>query len=165
MISKKIQDSLNEQINIELYSAYTYLAMSANFETQHMEGFANWMKLQAQEELSHAMKYYNYVIERGAEISFKSVQAPSGNWSSPLKAFEEALKQEQKSTLLINAQMDLAVSEKDHATQIFLQWFVTEQVEEEDSIGGILQKLNRIGDDPNGLLMIDQKLAQRSSAA
>lgn len=164
MISKKVQDSLNEQFNVELYSAYTYLAMSAYFEGQHMEGFANWMKQQAQEEFGHAMKYYDYLIERGATVSFKAIAAPAGDWGSTTAAFEEALKQEQNNTKLINEQMNLVMSERDHATQIFLQWFVTEQVEEEDSVSGILQKLKLINNDPNGLLMMDQKLGQRSSA-
>jgi len=164
MLSKKIQDSLNEQINVELFSAYVYLSMSAHFASQHLDGFATWMKLQAQEELGHAMKYYGYMMERGAQVAFKAVQAPAGNWANPAQVFEESLKQEQKSTKLINAQMDLAIGEKDYATQIFLEWFVTEQVEEEDSITSILEKLKLIGNDANGLLMMDQKLGQRTEA-
>jgi ferritin len=162
MISKKIQDSLNEQMNVELFSSYAYLAMSAHFLSQHMEGFAHWMKLQAEEELGHAMKYYNYLNERGAEVQFKAIQAPNQKWDSVIKVFEESLGHEQKSTKLINGLMDLAISEKDHASQIFLQWFVTEQVEEEDSIHSILQKLKLIGNDPSGLLILDQKLGARA---
>jgi ferritin len=165
MLSKNVQASLNEQFNVELYSAYAYLAMSAHFVATHLDGFAQWMKIQAEEEMVHAMKYYTYLNERGGEVIFKPIAAPNSKWETPLDVFKDALKQEQKNTKLINEQMELAFQEKDHASQIFLQWLVTEQVEEEQSIVSIVEKLKLINNDPSGLLILDQNLGQRPAEA
>lgn len=164
MLNKKIEDALNDQINAELYSSYLYLAMSAHFSDQNLEGFAHWMSMQAQEEMAHAMKFYGYVNERGGRIVLQAIEAPPVSWDSPLTVFKAVLEHEQKVTSLINNLVDLAIAEKDHATNIFLQWFVTEQVEEEASVNAVLQKLKLMGDNSGGLFMIDQELSSRISA-
>ena len=129
MIDKRMQDALNEQIKWELYSAYLYLSMSAHLSSMNLMGFANWMRVQAQEELAHAMKFYGFIEERGGRVTLAEVGKPPVEWASPLAAFEDALGHEQGVTSRINNLVDLALSEKDHATHNFLQWFVSEQVE------------------------------------
>ncbi len=161
MLGEKIQDALCEQLNAELYSSYLYLSMSANFSDSDLGGFANWMRIQAKEELVHAMKFYDYINERGGRVTLKEIIAPQKEWESPKTAFEHVYSHEQKVTGLINGLVDLAISEKDHATNDFLGWFVTEQVEEEGSANAVLKKLELIGDDPSGLLMLDSELALR----
>jgi ferritin len=161
MLSKKMQDALNAQTNAELYSAYLYLAMSAYFQDVNLSGFANWMRVQAQEELTHAIKFYDFVNERGGRVTLMAVDAPQKDWDSPLAAFENVLQHEQKVTGLINDLVELALEERDHATHIFLQWFVTEQVEEEDSANEIVQKLKLMADAPGGLFMLDRELGNR----
>jgi ferritin len=161
MLGEKMQDALCEQLNAELYSSYLYLAMSANFSAMDLGGFANWMRVQAQEELMHAMKFYDYINERGGRVTLKEIITPQKDWESPKAVYEHTYTHEQKVTGLINDLVDMAISEKDHATNSFLQWFVTEQVEEEASASAVLKKLELIGDDPSGLLMLDQELAQR----
>ncbi len=163
MLSKKIEDALNNQINAELYSSYLYLAMSAHCSEQNLEGFAHWMAMQAQEEMAHAMKFYGFINERGGRNILKAIEAPPVSWDSPLAVFEAVLEHEQKVTGLINNLVDLAITEKDHATNIFLQWFVTEQVEEEASVNSVLQKLRLMGDNTSSLFMIDQELSARVS--
>ncbi|MCK5556801.1 MAG: ferritin, partial [Candidatus Hydrogenedentes bacterium] len=128
MLSEKMRDALDEQLNWELYSAYLYVSMSAYFDSVNLPGFANWMRVQAQEELVHAMKFYDFINERGGRVTLQPVEGPPTEWSSPLDAFENAYRHEQKVTGLINDLVNLAVKERDHATNIFLQWFVTEQV-------------------------------------
>jgi len=160
MIKKTMQDALNAQINAETYSAYLYLSMGAYFEAEGMSGFANWMKVQAQEELSHAMKFFDYVNERGGTVTLTAIEGPPTSWSSPLNVFEEVYKHEQKVTSLINDLVDLARSESDHATENFLQWFVAEQVEEEASADDIRQKVKMIGEG-SGLYMLDRELGSR----
>ncbi len=160
-INEKIEDALNEQINKELYSGYMYLSMATYFESINLKGFAHWMREQDKEEREHAMKIFDYVIERGGRVSLTSIDAPPTEWKSPLDAFEEVYKHEQKVTGLINALVDLAKSENDYATNAFLQWFVEEQVEEEANADEIVQKLKLIGDSGPALLMIDRELAQR----
>ncbi len=161
MINYRIEKALNEQVNAELYSSYLYLSMSSYFESISFKGFANWMRAQAQEELSHAMKFYDYIIERGGKVSLEKIDAPQKEWASPLKIFEDTYKHEQKVTALINALVDLAISEKDHATNNMLQWFVAEQVEEEANASEILDQLKMIGDEKRSLFMIDRELGQR----
>lgn len=161
MVSEKMQDALNKQLNAELYSAYLYLAMSAYFEDSDLPGFANWMKIQAQEELSHGMKFYDYLIRRGKRVKLDEIEKPATSWESPLNVFEQVLSHEEKVTGLINQLVDLAQDEKDHATNNFLQWFVAEQVEEEESAGGLLQKVRLASKSPTSLLMLDNELAQR----
>ena len=161
MIDEKMQEALNKQHNAELYSAYLYLSMSAYFQSVNLGGFANWMRVQAKEELAHAMKFYDYVNERGGRVILQPVEEPPSEWDSPLAVFEHVYRHEQKVTGMINKLVDLAVKARDHATNNFLQWFVSEQVEEEASADEVVQKLKLVGDDPSGLFMIDRELAQR----
>lgn len=161
MIGKKMQEALNEQINAELYSAYLYLSMVAYLESVNLPGFANWMRVQTQEELTHAMKIYDYVNDRGGKVSLKSIAQPPAEWDSPLAAFQAAYKHEQKVTGLINDLVNLAIEEKDHAANMFLQWFVNEQVEEEKSAETIVQKLKLIADTPGGMYMLDNEMGRR----
>jgi len=161
MLSKKIENAINKQINAELWSAYLYLSMSAQFESINFGGFANWMRVQAQEELGHAMKFYHHVIERRGRVTVTAIAAPSISWKSPLNAFEDAFKHEQKVTGMINDLANMAAGEKDHATANMLQWFIDEQVEEELSTDAIVQKLKMIGTNTGGLYMLDHELAQR----
>jgi ferritin len=161
MLKEKMQGALNSQVNAELYSSYLYLSMSAYFQSISLLGFANWMRVQAQEELVHAMKFYDFINERGGRVQLQPVEGPPMEWSSPLDVFENAYKHEQKVTGLINDLVNLAVKEGDHATNIFLQWFVTEQVEEEASADEVVQKLKLMGDAAGGLFMLDREMAQR----
>jgi ferritin len=161
MIDEKMQEALNKQLNAELYSAYLYLSMSTHFQSVNLGGFANWMRVQAREELLHAMKFYDYVNERGGRVTLLPVDEPPSQWHSPLAAFEHVYQHEQKVTSLINKLVDLAVKARDHATNNFLQWFVSEQVEEEASADEVVQRLKLVGDDRSGLFMIDRELAQR----
>lgn len=161
MLSEKMQEALNKQVNAELYSAYLYLSMSAYFESIDLAGFANWMRVQAQEEVMHATKIYDHINERGGRVLLFSIEGPPTEWKSPLAVFENTYHHEQKVTGLINDLVSLATEEKDYATNAFLQWFVTEQVEEEASAKAIVQKLKLIADAPGGLFMLDQELGQR----
>jgi len=161
MIDKKIEDAVNGQINEEIYSAYLYLSMSAYFEFLNLKGFANWMYVQYQEEMDHAMKFYNYLSGRGGQIRLYAIKEPPYEWNSPLNAFEETLKHEQHITKCINDLVDLTEKEKDRATFSLLQWYVDEQVEEEANDEEIISQLKRIGDSGHGLMMLDRELAQR----
>jgi ferritin len=161
MLNKKIEGALNQQLIAELYSSYLYLSMSAYFQSINLPSFANWMRVQAQEELVHAMKFYDFINARGGRVMLQQIEAPPTEWSSPLDVFENAYKHEQKVTGLINDLVNLAVGERDHATNIFLQWFVTEQVEEEASADEVVQKLRLVGNDSAGLFMLDGEMGQR----
>jgi len=161
MISEKMQDALNEQINAELYSAYLYLSMDAYFQSTNLIGFANWMRVQVQEEMAHATKMYDYVNERGGRVTLKQIAGPPAQWGSPLEVFEAVYTHECKVTGLIHKLVDMAIAEKDHAANIFLQWFVNEQVEEESSADLMVQKLKLMKDAPGGLYMLDKELSQR----
>lgn len=163
MLSANIEKSLNDQLNAEMYSSYLYLSMNAYFKSVHLDGFANWMYAQAQEELMHAMKFYDFINQRGGRVVLSAIDAPPTAWDSPLAVFEETLKHEKKVTGLINALVETALSENDHATNIFLQWFVSEQVEEEDSVGSVLEQLKLLGDAKGGLFMLDRELAKREA--
>lgn len=163
MIQKKMEKALNEQINAELYSSYLYLSMSAYFSSINLNGFSTWMRTQAQEELMHAMKFYDYIIERGGIVTVTGIEAPPIEWDSPLDVFQYTYEHEQKVTGLINDLVDLAASLNDHATTAFLQWFVTEQVEEEASASEIVETLQLIGDSKQGLFMVDKEMGQRPS--
>ena len=165
MLSDKMQEALNGQLNAELYSSYLYLSMHAYFKRINLDGFANWMYFQAQEELTHAMKFYDFINQRSGKVRLQQVEAPPWEWDSPLAVFEATLEHEKKVTGRINALVDLALSEHDHATNIFLQWFVSEQVEEEESVVGVLEQLKLMGDAKGGLFMIDRELAKRSAPA
>jgi len=156
----KILNSLNEQINKELFSSYLYLSMSAYFENKNLPGFANWMRVQAQEEMVHAMKFYSFIIQRGGKVQLKALEGPKNEWASPLNAFEEAYKHEQFITDSINSIVSIAHEEKDYAADNFLQWFISEQVEEEESTNNVVQKLKLVGDG-SGLFLLDQELGTR----
>ncbi len=162
MLSKKMEKAINQQINAELYSSYLYLSMATYFESISLDGFSNWMRQQAQEELFHGMKMFDFVCERGGRVTLKAIDGPPSQWKSPLDAFEQVLSHEQKVTGLINDLVNLALDERDHATNIFLQWFVSEQVEEESTAGALVDKLKLIGKDANGLFMLDTELGQRA---
>ena len=165
MLDQKIQDALNKQLNAELYASYLYLSMAAHFESQGLKGMAHWMRVQAQEENFHAMKFFDFINERSGKVILTRIDAPGTEWSSPTAAFEEAYAHECKVTGSINDLVDLALSEKDHAANAFLQWFVTEQVEEEASVTEVLDKLKLAGDQGAMLFMIDQELGQRTPPA
>ena len=162
MITEKMEDALNGQLNAELYSAYLYMSMTAYFKAVNLDGFANWMLCQAQEELSHSMKFYDFIISRGGRVELTQVDAPPAEWGSPLAVFEATLEHEQKVTGLINDLVELALEEHDHASNIFLQWFVSEQVEEEENVGGVLEQMKLMGEAKGGLFMMDRELAKRS---
>lgn len=162
-LSKKIQQALNDQINAEFHSAYIYLAMSSYCQANNLIGSAHWMRVQSQEELLHATKLYTFVQEREGTVTLKDIKAPATPWKSTIGVFEDALKHERSMTVRINELVDLAIKEKDHATNNLMQWFVTEQVEEEGQLTELLQKLKLIGGEGTGLFMIDQELAARPS--
>lgn len=161
MIKKTITDALNKQINEELFSSYLYLAMSAQFEEKGLTGFANWMRVQAQEELSHAMIFFHYIAERGGRVELQEIKEPQKDWASALSMFEAAYDHECHISDCINNLMDLASQEKDYATQNMLQFFIKEQVEEEASADEIVQKLKLLGDAQGAMFMMDRELGQR----
>jgi len=161
MISKKMEKALNEQVNAELFSAYLYLSMEAYFKSLNLNGIATWMRVQTQEEVAHAMKIYEFINERGGRITLKAIEGPETKWDSPLAVFKAVYEHEQKVTGLINNLVDLAIEEKDHATNTFLQWFVNEQVEEEASADQVIQQLKMMENAPGGMFMLDRELGQR----
>jgi ferritin len=156
-----LKAALQEQFLAEYESSYIYLAMAAYFDQAGFSGLANWMKQQAREELAHAMKYYDYLISQRETVTFGSISAPKATWKSVKGVFEDAYKHEQKITASIGKLADLALEQKDHATYAFLQWFVTEQTEEENQVEQILHKLSLAGDNPVGVLMLDKELGSR----
>ncbi len=163
MLLPELEEALNEQLNKEMYSAYLYLAMASYFESQVFSGMANWMRTQAKEELGHSMKIYNYIFQRGGTVVLKTIDAPPVSWDSPVVAFEDAYSHEKTITADINQLVNLAISNTDHATVQFLQWFVAEQVEEEATSSSIVHRLKRVGDDNTaGLMIIDRELALRA---
>ena len=165
MVSKKMQDALNKQLNAELFSSYLYLSMAAYFQSESLNGFAAWMTLQSTEEYAHGMKFYDFINDVGAKVELDTIDKPKNKWTSSKQVFEEALDHEKKITKMINELADLAVTEKDHATNIFLNWFVTEQVEEVATVEDIVDQFELIGDNKNGLFMLDRELGSRQPAA
>jgi len=161
MLSEKMIKSLNGQINKELYSAYLYLSMAAHSTSIGLNGFANWFNVQVKEELTHAEKFYNYVNQQSGKVVLEAIDEPDKDFSSPADLFKRTLEHEQKVTKMINNLVDLAKKQNDHATETFLQWFVTEQIEEEANATENVQKLKLVGKDGNGLLMVDSQLATR----
>jgi ferritin len=161
MLNKEMETALNSQLNAELYSGYLYLSMAAYFEDNDLSGFANWMQVQAQEELSHGMKFYEYIVQRTGRVVLDEIEKPQKDWKDPITTFEHVLAHEQTVSGLINDLVDLAIEERDHATNNFLQWFVAEQVEEEESAGDILSKVKLASESSNGLYLLDNELAQR----
>lgn len=162
MLSEKMQNAINRQINAELYSSYLYVAMAMYFESVDMNGAAKWMNAQAQEELVHADKFMTYVNERDGRVILDAIEKPPAEWKTVLDAFNAALDHERKVSSLINGLVTLAREEKDHMTDNFLQWYVAEQVEEESSVGEVVRKLKLIGDSGGGRFMIDNELGQRA---
>ncbi len=161
MLQEEILEKLNQQINNELYAAYIYQAMGAQFEAEGLEGFASWMDLQTQEELEHARKIYDYVNERGGRVELRAVDKPPKDFGTPLEAFQAALEHEEMVTGKINELMSLARKHQDYATESFLQWFVDEQVEEEESVNAIIDKLEMIGDASSGIYILNNELGRR----
>jgi len=160
-MNEKLAEALNKQLNAELYSAYLYLSMAAYFDSLGLKGFANWMKAQAEEEVGHAMKIYKYLDDRGARVVLEAVEKPPTEWENPRHAVEELLEHERRVTGMINALVKMAKEEDDYATEVFLQWFIEEQVEEEASAAELLDMMRWAGDKGHSLLMIDRQLAQR----
>jgi ferritin len=161
VLTQKLQDSLNDQINAEYHSGYLYLAMAAYLEARNLDGCAHWMRLQAQEEIMHGMKIFDYLLDQGAPVKLKTVDGPPAAWDSPLACFEAALGHEKKMTERINRLANLAIEEKDHATDNLMRWYVSEQVEEEATVDDICEKLKLVGEHGPGLFMIDRELKQR----
>jgi ferritin len=161
MINNNIEKAINKQINAELYSAYLYLSMSANFKRLNLKGMANWIRVQGLEEMTHADKFYNHIAERGGKVILEAIEKPKTEWKTPLEAFEDVYNHEQKVTAMINSIVDLSEKEKDYASKGLLQWFVDEQIEEEASADEIVQKLKLMKDAPGGLYMLDKELGTR----
>jgi ferritin len=161
MISATMEAALNGQLNKEIYSAYLYLSMSAYSSSIGLKGFANWFMVQYQEEMAHAMKFYDYINAQSGRVKLAAIDQPPAEFTSLLEMFEKTLAHERLVTKSINELVDLAIAEKDHATNIFLQWYVTEQIEEEGNDNEIIAKLKLVGEDGNGLLMLDRELASR----
>ncbi len=164
MLTKALQEAINNQIKSELHSAYIYLAMTAYCESLNLHGFAHWMRMQSQEELSHAMKLFDYVNDRGGRVALQAIDAPPLDFNSPLEMMEETLAHERKVTAMINALYEVAIKEHDYATQVHLQWFLTEQVEEEKNSGELVERLKMIGEQSAALLLLDRELGARSKA-
>ncbi|HID03643.1 MAG TPA: ferritin [Desulfobacterales bacterium] len=160
-MKKKMEKALNKQVNAEMYSSYLYLAMESYFQSVSLTGFAKWMRGQVQEEMFHGMKIYDYVHERGGRAQFEAIAKPQTQWDSPLAAFEHILAHEESVTELINNLIDVALDVRDHAAKAFLNWFITEQVEEEATVGEIVARLRLIGDDSSGLFLLDSELSKR----
>jgi ferritin len=164
-MNKKIEKAFNDQINAELYSGYLYLAMAGHFLDQNLNGFATWLKMQAMEELYHAMKFYNFIDERNGRLNLLPVEGPPNEWKSALAAFQDAYKHEQYITGRINKLMKLARDENDFAAESFLKWFVDEQVEEEANADEVVQQLKLVGDSGQGLFLLDRELGMRTFVA
>ncbi len=165
MISPKMEKALNDQLNFEYYSAFVYLSMAACLGRQGLPGFSNWMRIQFQEEQGHADKFYHHILERGGKVTLGKMDAPQVDWPTVLSAFEDALRHEQTVTGRVNDLMSLALDEKDHASAMFLQWFVTEQVEEEATADEIIQKLKLVSESKAALFMMDSEMSTRASNA
>ena len=164
-MNDKVKAAFNQQIKHELFSGYLYLSMSAHFEAENLPGFAHWMKLQAEEELAHALRLYNHVLRRGGRVALQAIDAPPTEFGSPLDVFESVLAHEQKVTGLIHRLFELAGKEGDWAAQQELQWFIAEQVEEEDSASAARDQVRMAGDDAVALLMLDREFAGRAPEA
>jgi ferritin len=159
-----MEQALNGQLKEELYSSHLYLAMSAHLEALNFRGMAKWMRIQAEEERGHGLKFFEYVHERGGSVSLTGIDQPKGQWPTVLALFGAAMAHERSITARINALADQAIAEKDHATAVFLTWFVKEQVEEEATLDPIIKRLEAIGDHPSGLYFLDHELGKRTGA-
>jgi ferritin len=161
MIKSKIEKAINKQINAEIWSGYLYLSMSSYFESINLSGFANWMWVQAREEMTHAMRLYQHIIDRGGRVKLQAINEVPSEWKSPQHVFEETYNHEQKVTGMIENLVEIAEKEKDRATYNMLQWFIDEQVEEEASADEILNKIRLVGENGNGIFVLNQELGQR----
>lgn len=161
MLNEKMEKALNEQINAELFSAYLYYSMAAYFDSKSLTGFSHWMRSQALEEMAHAAKFVDFVSNRGGRVRLGAIEAPTVEWESPAAVFNDTYAHECHVTGLINKLMDLALSQSDHATVQFLQWFVAEQVEEEATADEVVQKLKLVDKTEGGIFMLDQEMARR----
>ena len=161
-MNKRVEEAFNEQINEELFSSYVYLAMAAHFETRNLEGFTSWMKLQAQEELQHAMRLFDHINRRGGRVVLQAIGEPPLDFESPVEVFEKALAHEEHISACIHRLYGIAVEEKDYPAQMELQWFIDEQVEEEENAGRVVDLLKMAGDSQSALLMLDREMAQRT---
>ena len=161
LLGKAVEEAMNEQIKNELFSAYQYLSMAAYCESENLPGFARWMRAQSREETEHAMKLYDFILDRNGRVELRGIDGPVVEFGSPLEVFERALEHEQKVTAMINDLYGLAVMENDYASQTFLQWFVTEQVEEEKNTGDVVETLKMVGDKSEALFLLDRELGQR----
>ena len=162
MISKAMQEAINDQINKEMFSSNLYLSMVAYFEDKNLPGLAHWMRLQANEETEHAMKFFDYLVERGGRVTIGAFAAPKADWESSLEAFQQALEHEEMISASINSLYGLALKENDYASQIFLQWFISEQVEEEKNASDIIHQLKMIDAHGTAVLMLDKQLGKRA---
>jgi ferritin len=161
VLSKKVEEAMNQQLAVELHSAYEYLSMSAYCESVSLGGFASWLRAQWQEELDHAMRFYTFITDRSGRVSLRAVPQPHDKYGSVLEVFESALKQEQSVTASIHNLYELCEREKDYAAQAWLDWFATEQVEEEKTVGTIVDHLKRIGERGDALYLLDKEMGQR----
>jgi ferritin len=161
MLSQNMEDRLNEHTNAEFYSAHLYLSMSAYFKSIDLLGFANWMQAQFEEEMSHAMRFFEFVDRMDGRVKLTAIEAPPVEWESPVAVFKQTYAHEQEVSARIHKLVSLAIQESDHPTNNFLQWFISEQVEEESTVKAILKKLEFVGDSKSALLMIDQELSGR----
>jgi ferritin len=160
-MDKKLQTAFNSQIKNELYSAYLYLAMAAYFESENLEGFSHWMKIQAKEEMGHAMKFFDFLNDRGVRVALQAIEQPPADFVSPLEVFESTLEHEKKVTALINDLYELSIEVNDNSSTVLLQWFITEQVEEEKNATKILGILKMLKPDSAATIMLDRELAKR----
>jgi ferritin len=161
MLSKPVQDALNEQINKEFHSAYLYLAMSAHFESAVLPGLAKWTRVQFQEEMGHGLKLFDYVTERGGQVALSAIEKPASAWKTPLEVFTLIYEHEQKVTASIYKVYEVALKEGDYATQVMLQWFINEQVEEEKNASEIVAQLKMVEARETAILMLDHRLGKR----
>jgi ferritin len=161
MLGKAVQDAMNEQIKTEFYSAYQYLSMAAYCESENLPGFAHWMRIQAREEVEHAMKFYDFILDRDGRVLLQAIDQPVIEFGSPVGVFEQALENEQRVTATISNLYGLAARENDYASQAFLQWFVTEQVEEEKNAGDVVETLKMVGGRSEALFLLDRELGSR----
>ena len=162
MLNPAIEQALNDQVQKEFHSAYIYLSMSAYFEAENLTGAASWMRKQAGEEQEHALKIFDFILDRGGHVALQAISQPAAEYASPLAVFENAYAHERKVTQSIHDLYALALRENDYPTQVMLQWFIDEQVEEEKTSSAIMAQLKMVGDSPAALLMIDRQLAARA---
>jgi len=165
MINKHVEEAINEQIKNEFFSAYLYLSMSAYCEFINLPGFAQWMRMQYEEEMAHALRLFDFLIDRDGTVDLRVIDKPAAEFKSPLRVFEDVLAHEQKVTKMIHDLYALSVKENDYPTQVEMQWFITEQVEEEKNAGDVVQRLKLAGDDNTALLMLDREMSNRAATA